>query len=49
MVTSDEIMLAKLFERLRDCLHEHNRLTNDMASEALARILESEAHLKRVS
>ena len=49
IATHDEVMLITLCEKLRDRLHEHNRQTNDMASETLARLLESEARLKRAS
>jgi hypothetical protein len=49
IATHDEVMLITLCEKLRDRLHEHNRQTNDMASETLARLLESEARLKKAS
>jgi hypothetical protein len=49
IATHDEVMLVTLCEKLRDRLHEHNRQTNDMASETLARLLDSEARFKKVS
>jgi hypothetical protein len=47
--TEDEALLMQLCERLRNRLHEHNRQTNDMASETLARILDAEALQRKVS
>ena len=35
--------------KLRECLHEHSRQTNDSASEMLATILEEEECLKKAS
>ena len=47
--TEDETLLLQLCQKLRDRLHEHNRRTNDMASETLANILEAEARQRRAS
>jgi hypothetical protein len=47
--TEDPALLRQLCQTLRDRLHEHNRRTNDMASETLARILEAEACLKQTA
>ena len=47
--TQDEALLLQLCQRLRDRLHEHNRQTNDMASETLANLLEGEARRRNVS
>ena len=41
--------MRQLCQTLRERLHEHNRQTNDMASETLARILEAEARLKQTA
>jgi len=47
--TEDPALLRHLCQTLRERLHEHNRCTNDMASETLARILDAEARLKQTA
>ena len=47
--TEDEALLLLLCEKLRERLHEHNRQTNDMASETLAKILDAEACQRKAS
>jgi hypothetical protein len=47
--TNDEQFLQGLCLKLRECLHEHSRQTNDPSFEMLATILEEEECLKKAS
>jgi hypothetical protein len=46
---NDPDLIEGLFERLRFLLHEQKILMNDIASEALATVLEQEKRSKKVS
>ena len=46
---NDPELIEGLLERLRFLLHEQKILMNDMASEALATVLEQEKRSKKVS